>query len=396
MARLAILGIALGVATLLLTQSVLSGFEKVFKESLMDFSAHVAVLRYGGIGQPEELIQQIEKEWGEQIEAVTPFLYRESLLVAGGKVRGAALKGIDPSSFSQVYGVKVNSWLQQGQGLPSANSMKELLNISGKVPSLVLGVDLARDLGVSAEQPFVKVFLPEENSKPSKQKHRFQSFRVTGTFRAGLKELDEGFALLDRESLAQVFGEDPRSSAAATGLEFRLKNPELAPVVAQEMESALGPGYEVYSWQRMNESLFHALRLERILFFVLMSMVVAVAAFNIIGVLVLMIFEKRREISLLRALGSSSRGLRRLWVLQGLSLGGVGVLGGVLIASLLGWGLQKSKLFHLAKEVYWVEELPLQASWWVLLTVIGVTLCFIWLATRFAVREIRRAPLDFS
>lgn len=397
-ARLAILGIALGVATLLLTQSVLSGFEKVFKESLMGFSAHVAVLRYGGIPDPKNLQKQMNDQWGEELAGATPFFYRESLLVAGGKVRGAALKGIDPAQFEEVYGLQIKPWedfvLSEGAWQQSPEAIQALLLSPSEAPPLLLGEDLAKSLGVGREQNLVKVFLPKQGTDSEKALHRFENFRVVGTFNAGLKELDAGFALVDQARLAQVFGEDTAASSPATGLEFRLHDPERAPMIAAAMEEALGPGYEVYSWQQMNEPLFHALRLERVLFFVLMAMVVAVAAFNVIGVLLLMIFEKKKEISILRALGLSLARLKKIWLLQGLGLGLLGALGGLILASVLGLWLKNSQAFRLAKEVYWVENLPLEASATVALSVLGASLLLIGLASLFALRQLKKAPLQ--
>jgi lipoprotein-releasing system permease protein len=173
-----------------------------------------------------------------------------------------------------------------------------------------------------------------------------------------------------------------------------LSHPDEAPYWAEHLKKLLGLGYEVLSWQRLNAPLFQALRMERSMFFVIMAMVVAVAAFNITGVLILMIFDKSREISILRAMGASRRGIRRVFALEGLWIGLVGAGAGIVLGALLAWGIHASGILKLAKEVYFISELPVELSGTVLLTVFLASLSIAYLATRFAVTRLNRAPLD--
>lgn len=383
--RLAVIGVAMGVATLTLTQGVLSGFEKVFRQAILGFNAHLVVLKLDGMNQPEEEEGYLRQEMGDAVLQAASFFYREGLLVAGGKVKGAVFKGINPLTFEEVYDVK----LRPIAGAQLTATIKELLEVPGDFPKIVLGEDLAEKLQIRKGQSKVKAFLPTDAPKED-GKQRFQVFEVAGTFSSGLREFDEGFVLADASVLQGIYG----VKGQATGIEMTLADPETAPYWAGHLKKLLGLGYEVLSWQRLNAPLFQALRMERTMFFVIMAMVVAVAAFNITGVLILMIFDKSREISILRAMGASRRGLRRVFALEGLWIGLVGAGAGIAIGAVLAWGIRASGILRLAKEVYFISELPVELSGTVLVTVFLASLAIAYLATRFAVTRLNRAPLD--
>ena len=383
--RLAVLGVALGVATLTLTQSVLSGFEKVFQQAILGFNAHLVVLKLDGMNRPDEEEGFIRQELGDALRQATPFFYREGLLVAGGKVKGAVFKGINPLTFEDVYDVE----LRPTQGAQVPAKIKDLLEAPGEFPKIILGEDLAEKLQIQREHNKVKAFLPTDTPKED-GKQRFQVFEVVGTFSSGLREFDEGFVLADAAVLQGIYGVPKQ----ATGIEMTLKQPEQAPYWAERLKKLLGLGYEVLSWQRLNAPLFQALRLERSMFFVIMAMVVAVAAFNITGVLILMIFDKSREISILRAMGASRRGLQRVFAIEGLWIGLLGASAGIVLGAVLGWIIRTSGILKLAKEVYFISELPVELSGTVLITVFLASLFIAFLATRFAVTRLNRAPLD--
>jgi lipoprotein-releasing system permease protein len=254
---------------------------------------------------------------------------------------------------------------------------------------VVLGRDLADKFQWEGEKALVKAFLPTEQME-EKGKATFQLFEVAGTFESGLKEFDEGFVLADAGLLQGIFA----SPGEATGIEMTLHHPEKAPYWEEHLKKLLGPGYEVLSWQKLNAPLFQALRIERSMFFVVMTMVVWVAAFNIAGVLILMIFDKSREISILRALGSTRKGLRRVFSLEGLWIGFLGAVSGMGLGLGLAWLIRVSGILHLAKEVYFISEFPVEISGTVLLSVFGASLVVAFLATRFAVARLGKAPLD--
>ncbi len=385
-ARLALTGVALGVATLLVTQSVLSGFERVFQETILGFNAHLVVLKLGEGNEAEGLQDRLLSELGPAVKTMTPFLYRETLLAHGGRVKGTVIKGIDPLTFSKVYAVKVRPW-----GKPQLTAkIEDLLKNPEETPRVILGADLAESLKLSGEVPQVRVFLPGGVQDSNSSRARFLPLEVAGTFETGLKEFDQGFALMDLKQL-QAWMAAP---GAITGYEMRLNDAKAADYFAGLVKDKFGFGYDAVSWQRLNAPLFQALRLERKLFFIIMALVVVVAAFNIIGVLLLMIFEKSREVSVLRALGGPYSGIKRLFAWQGLWLGVQGCLAGTLLGGGIVFLLKKTQIFKLTKEVYYIEELPVDLNFTVLGTVIGISLLITWLATRIGVANLDRSPLD--
>lgn len=384
--RLAIVGVALGVTTLTVSQAVLSGFEKAFLKSILGFNAHLVVLKEGEMRNLSEEQHRILPLLQSNSLSVTPFLYREGLFLAKGQVKGAVLKGIDPLTFQGVYDVNVRPW--SDSQVPA--NIQELLKPRGALPRMILGADLAEELGVTGSAEPIKVFLPKQAGDGPVGEKDFQVFEASGTFSTGLYEFDHGFAFVDLASLQKVFG----VTEVVSGLEFRLRDPMRADAVAQEIKNRLGLSYDAVSWKKLNGPLFKALRLERFAFFVVMSMVVAVAAFNIVGVLLLMIFQKSRDISILRAMGANLSGLKRVFGWQGLSIATVGCLGGLLLGGVLLQILKRSGWFKIAKEVYLIGELPVDFSWTVMGSVAAAGLGISWLATQVAVARLKRVPLD--
>lgn len=378
----AALGIALGVATLTVTQAVSSGLEKAFYQSILGFNAHLAVRKHGEMEDPKAEEKRFREALGPDALASTPFLYREVLLVAQGRVKGAVLKGIDPLTFPEVYAVKVRPRIDAQVPANIGNLLR-----AGEIPKVVLGADLAEALGLKGNGDKVKIFVPQEGEKSG---GRFQIFEVTGVFQSGLYEFDQGFALADIAELQKIFAVPGK----ATGIEWRLKDPSRAERLAKELKENFRLPYDVISWQQLNGPLFQALRLERSVFFVVMSMVVVVAAFNIIGVLLLMIFDKTREISILRAMGAPQRGLRWVFGLQGLALGGAGCLMGLALGMGVGWILRTTQWVKPVKEIYLVDRLPVDLSPVVVASVVLVSLLVSFLATQFGVARLKKTPLD--
>ena len=383
--RLAVLGLALGVATLTLTQAVFRGFEQVFRQSILGFNAHLVVLKEGEMTDLEAEFSKIRRSLGDEYQDGTPFLYRETLLVAHGKVKGAVFKGIDPLTFARVYAVKVRPWT--GTQVPA--KIEDLLHAPVQFPAVILGKDLAEELEIRGPDETIKVFLPTQASK-NKGGQEFQSFQVVGTFTTGLYEFDHGFAFADLSRMQQLV----KAPGAATGIEMLLRHPLNADEIAGRLQGDLGLGYQAISWQKLNGQLFSALKKERWMFLVIMAMVVAVAAFNIIGVLSLILFDKSREVSLLRALGASRAALKRLFALQGLTIGAVGCFAGLLLGVGVAWLVKATGLLKLEKEVYLVERLPVEWSPALVMTVVAVSLGITLLVSWVAVTRLNKMPLD--
>ncbi|HKY64529.1 MAG TPA: ABC transporter permease [bacterium] len=383
--RLAVFGVALGVATLTLTQSVMSGFEKVFRESILGFNAHLVLLKQGEMEDIPAEEKAIQAKLGADYRGGTPFLYREGLLVAKGRVKGAVLKGIDPLTFNRVYAVKVRPFSRTQ--VPA--KIEDLLKTDKGLPALVLGSDLAKELEVEGLGSTLKIFLPKRGAEKGGEEN-FRTFEVTGVFSTGLYEYDHGFAFVDLQTLQGLLEAEGRAS----GIEMVIRDPAAAEAIAENLEAGLSPAYQAVSWQRLNGPLFSALHKERLMFLIIMAMVVAVASFNIVGVLLLMIFDKAREISILRSLGATVGGLQRVFAYQGLAIGAVGGILGIGLGAGIAWLVQRTEWLKLEKEVYLVERLPVEWSPEVALTVGAVTLAVTLVASLVGVSRLKRSGLD--
>lgn len=383
---LATFGVALGVATLTLTQAVAVGLEKIFHDSILGFNAHLVVQKMGEMEDPQGETKRIRELLGDEVLATTPFLYREVLLVSHGKVKGAVLKGIDPLTFNQVYAVKVRP---RAETQVPAN-IKDLLQAPADFPRVVLGKDLAEALGISGEGANVKIFVPSPQAAGKKVTGTFQVFAVSGIFETGISKFDEAFAIVDLGAMQKVFDK----IGWASGIEIKLKDPDRAIELEENHRQNFLLPYDVRSWQKLNAPFFRALTMERILFFLIMGLVVVVAAFNIVGVLLLLIFDKTREISILRALGASESGLKRIFGLTGLMLGGAGSILGVVMGFGVAFLIRSTGWIRPVKEIHFVDRLPVEISLPLVAVVIGASLAITLIATWFGVSRLKSSGLD--
>ncbi|MDZ4224652.1 MAG: ABC transporter permease, partial [bacterium] len=289
MQRIVVAGIAIGVAALLMSLSVTQGFERDYKKALLSFNAHLMVLPVEERGVSKEEIAK-----GIDAESITPYLYREALLIHKGRIKGVVLKG---------------------QNLPAGQAGTEDRRPKDEI---VLGGALAQTLGVQKGET-VRLLLPNGRDISAKN---VKEIKVGETFQSGLYEFDSQFALLDIETLQNFFSL-PKDFQ---GYEIRISDPEQAPLVAEKLEEMLGPLVTVENWIDINRPLFEALRMERWLFWILMGLMVFAAALNLIGAVLLSIFRRLKTTSILRALGVPPWKTRLLFTLQGFLLGLLGVV----------------------------------------------------------------------
>lgn len=452
MRLIAITGIAIGTATLLVTLAIVKGFEREYKRSILDFNAHVVVLRAGEIQDLKEstdfaagLIQsQDEKNflkkyelmtpiwrlygsasrWIEKkhddlayeiedrpgllsfwekfhpnnivarmpagwqrfvdkfsdaqtkgVTGITPFLYREGLLISKGMIKGVVIKGIDPATIRQVNQMQIF--------LPAHESLKEALNPASKEPQVVLGRALARNMGLLSDdgtlsRPKITLMAPTERNEK-----KFITAVITGTFESGLYDYDSNFALMNIKEAGKIF-EVPK--IAATGIEIKLDDPGKAPAIADRINEGLGAAYQAITWNELNRELFKALALEKLTFSIIMGILVIVAAFNIIGVLILLIYHRTHEVAVLKALGMRNNTLQKIFIRGGIATGVIGTSTGLLLGLIVSWILKKFDLIRLSPEVYFLSTLPIDFSWTIcgMIAVFSLFMCFItsWIASK--------------
>lgn len=447
MRAVAITGIAIGAATLVTALSIVSGFQREYRRSILDFNAHVVVLEAGettdlaptvnyasGLTQTEqekkfserfawlmpavsgmkgiyqsminlhddisyrfedrpEFYEAWEKISPERLNAlvpgffkrlyrtnqkgvvgVTPFLYREGLAISKGIIKGVVVKGIDPATIRQVNQMRLN--------LEGDVSINEALG-SSKTLKVILGKALSERLGSPAR---ITLMVPE--TVKGKQ---FVPAEVAGTFESGLYDYDSQFALVNIEEARRIF---ETGKIKATGIEIKLDDPEKAAAVAYALNNGLPARYQAITWAELNRDLFDALALERLVFSIIMGTLVVVAAFNIIGVLVLLICYRAHEVAILKALGMRTELLRKIFTRSGVSTGLVGTVIGIGMGVGISWAVKHFHLIRLEPEIYFLSALPIDISWPICGIIAFFSLLMCYFTSRMAAKRLALLPIS--
>jgi lipoprotein-releasing system permease protein len=307
------LGIALGVAALIIVLSVMNGFQKEVRDRMLAVVSHIEV--YGPAGGQLADVQQTLREARAhpQVVGAAPFVAAQSLLARGEDMRGAIVRGIDPALEPQVSDL--------GRAMDGAT----LARLQPGAFGVVLGAELARLLGVRAGDP-VTLIAPSGQPTPAGIVPRLKQLTVVGTFDSGHYEYDSGLVLLHIEDAQRIFRlEGP------TGVRLKLADLHQARTVAMDLAGSLSGGVIVRDWTRQNRTWFAAVQLEKRMMFIILTLIVAVAAFNLVSTLVMTVTDKRADIAILRTLGASPRSIMGIFVVQGAAVGVIGTLAGLLL-----------------------------------------------------------------
>jgi lipoprotein-releasing system permease protein len=340
---IAMAGMALGVMALILVLGVMSGAEEEFMGKILGTTAHVMVLDAGGKGIEDVDGVLAKVRQNPQVRAASPFVLQQAMLSTDQGATGVVIRGIDPTVGQAELGRRV----KQGN----------LAALDGPTPGIALGRELARTLGAYVGQT-VTAISPRGAVTAVGTIPKMRQFRVVAIFEIGLYEFDNALAYTSLASAQQFADLDHRVS----GIEIRVTDVYRARRVAEELARTLGFPYWTRDWMDMNRNLFSAIQLEKTAMFVILTLIIFVAAFAIISHLILMVAEKRREIGVLRALGASARSVMLVFVAEGVLIGGVGTVVGTVLGVTLG-GLQQT--YHIVKipgDVYQLSALPMRMS----------------------------------
>jgi lipoprotein-releasing system permease protein len=309
------LGIALGVAALIIVLSVMNGFRKEVQNRMLAVIPHVEVMSADGEALPDWRATAAQLRAvpgvGEQVEGVAPFISEQALMARGDDMRGVIVRGIVPADEATVTDI--------------AAQLRDTV-LARLVPGewdVVLGIELARSLRVH-EGDKVTVVLPGGQVTPAGVVPRLRQLTVVGTFNAGHYEYDSTLALVHLNDAAKLF-----RTEGPIGVQLRLKDLNQARSVGSRLRDALGPGYTVRDWTRTNRNWFSAVELEKRLMFIILTLIVAVAAFNLVSTLVMTVTDKQSDIAILRTLGASPRSVMAIFMVQGALAGVIGTLAGV-------------------------------------------------------------------
>ncbi|MCH8504764.1 MAG: lipoprotein-releasing ABC transporter permease subunit [Ectothiorhodospiraceae bacterium] len=379
------LGIALGVTALITVLSVMNGFERELRERILGMVAHATIQ---GAGEPLSDWQGLREEVLEhpRVTGAAPYVTGEVMLTRGGDVSGAMLRGIVPEFEGDVS--RVMELIATG----SAEALQP-----GEY-RIVLGSALARMLGVDVGD-MVTVVTPEARATVAGIVPRIKRFEVAGTFHIGMYEYDRGLALVHMEDAATVM----RLGQGATGLRLEFDELMAAPWLARELALTLDGRYRVRDWTREHANFFRAVQTEKTVMFVILTLIIAVAAFNIVSTLVMVVNEKRADIAILRTLGATPGSILRIFVIQGAVIGVFGTLLGTAGGIALALNVETivpaiESLFgaqFLPADVYYISDLPSELRSSDVIRISSVALVLSLLATLYpAWRAARTDPAE--
>jgi lipoprotein-releasing system permease protein len=308
------------------------------------------------------------------VAAATPFVYSQVMLRTASGASGAVLRGIDPDSAGRVI----------------RNIEPEVLAAMGRstddaAPAIVLGKELARSLGV-VRGDSLYVISPRGFLSPTGHVPAMKRFTVAGVFASGMYEYDGSLAYVPLSAAQRLL----RLDGAVTGIEIRLDDIYSADRIGKAISGQLGFPYWTRDWMQMNRNLFSALKLEKTVMFIILVLIVLVAAFNIASTLIMMVMEKTKDIAIMKAMGATNRSIRRIFVFNGMIIGAVGTVLGVCLGFLACFLLDRYKFIELPGDVYYITTLPVRLETLdvVLIAAAALVICF--LATLYPARQASR------
>jgi lipoprotein-releasing system permease protein len=346
-------GVALGVAVLIAVLSVMNGFEQELRSRILSLMPHATISAFGdGVDDWRAMADRVRTNVG--IVASAPYIEEQALLIAGGESAGVAVTGILPE-------------LERGVSeLPAKMKDGSFDALQPGTYGIVIGSELARTLDVDVGDRVVMA-TSQSIVTPAGVMARMRGFKVVGTFSSGLYEFDRNFAYVHLDDAARLYRKEGRVS----GLRLKVEDIFAAPRIVREVAIGLGGGYYVNDWTNKNANFFHNIQLAKSMFFIILLMVVAVAAFNIVSTLVMIVKDKRSDIAILRTMGATPRSILAIFMTQGVGIGVIGTLAGIALGVALAFSLEwlvhgLEALLHtkfLNAEVYNIGELPARVSW---------------------------------
>jgi len=391
---ISVAGIFLGVAALIIVLAVMNGFETDLRNKILGVNSHIVVTDYrGGMQNYRQVMGEIVAIPG--VEAATPFIYSQAMLKSGSSTTGVVLRGLSTKGALKVINIgKIKEGSLQGletEGKPTGGA-------KAPRPGIVIGRELAKNLGLFLNDP-VFVISPSGVSTPMGMMPRMKAFIVAGIFESGFYEYDSTLAYISLEECQSFLN----MGYMVTGLELRVYDIYKAGQIARQIEKKLGFRYWARNWMEMNRNLFSALKLEKRVMFIILSLIVLVAAFNIISALIMIVMEKNKDIAILKAMGATRSGIMKIFIFQGVIVGAIGAFLGTLAGLAVALNLEKISLFIerlfgfkiLPGDVYYLSELPSQVNYGDVAIIILGTLLISFLATIYpSWRASRLAPAE--
>jgi len=363
-----VLGVALGVAALTVVLAVTTGFQKQFRDKVLGVNAHVIVLKSQATFAEYRDVMKTAQSIDPDVLAVQPFIFAEMLVTRGkGEISGVAIKGIDPKLVRGVLDLEKHM-------IEGSVDTLAVVPKPGELPPIIMGKELAHKLKAKVGDS-VTVVVPLSNIdfdtwKAKSSAPRTRKFRVSGIFYSGFDEYDRRLMYTALADTQELVGRGDQ----VMGVELKVKDVDRAEKIAVKLEKALGgPPYQVQDWYELNHNLFTALNLQKLALVIILTLIIIVAAVNMVSALTMMVTDKTREIAILKSMGGTSGSVAQVFQVVGLAIGGVGTLIGVGIGLatcyvVSGYG------YHLDPKVYLIDRLPIEVRPLEVLLVAGITM----------------------
>ncbi len=364
-----IAGVAVGVMALIVVIGVMTGFDEDLKKKILSVNPQIIVLSKGGrIGHYDQVAAKIKTVPG--VETVQPYLYTPVMFSTPGTISGGMLRGLDLSVLKA--GGPESLKMQKG-------SFTDLAAYEpGEPPAAAIGNELARRLGLEVGD-FFNLFIPRGALTPMGQLPRLRLFRVAAIFHSGMYEFDTSLVYVNLPAIQNLlhFGDQ------VTGLEVTIRDIYAAQEKGQDIITKLGDDFYFQDWIRMNYSLFSALKLEKIAMFVILTLIILVAAFGIASTLFMMVMKKTKEIAILKSMGATRQSIMKIFVMDGLLIGFFGTTLGLALGLILSALLKRYEFIKLPRDVYLISTLPVKIQTLDVVLIVGAAMLISFLATLY-------------
>ncbi len=372
---ISIAGVFLGVMALIIVLAVMNGFETDIKEKILGTYPHIILLKHGdrGISNYSAIIEQVKGY--KRVVSASPFIYNQVMLTSKANVSGVVIRGIDPDSAAEV--TNIGRTIMEG----SLGDLKKQGG-NGGVAGILIGKELARQLGTFLDDSII-VISSTGTITPMGMIPRMKQFKVVGIFNVGMIEYDSSLAYISLEEAQRFF----YMGDVVTGIGIKVDDINKVKEVAEIIQEDLGFPYWTRDWMEMNKTLFRALNVEKVIMFIILFLIVFVAAFNIVGTLIMAVMEKSKDIAILKSMGAPARSIMKIFIIQGLIIGSIGTILGCLSGLLAAINMETisnvvEKVLGLEvfpREVYFLDRFPSEVNptQVVIIVVVALMLCFL-------------------
>ncbi|OAM51367.1 cell division protein FtsX [Methylovorus sp. MM2] len=368
-------GIGLGVAALIIVLSVMNGFQEELRARILGVASHMQITGASNVLQDWPSVVKSVKD-APHVEAAAPYIMAQGMLSYGQSVQGALVRGILPADEDKVAELGAN--MRAGK----------LSDLRAGEFGIVLGAELAQSLGVILGDKVV-LMAPQGQFTPTGVVPRIKQFTVVGLFQIGMYEYDAGLALIHMSDAAKLYRMDTDVSGVRLKLDDLFKAPEVSQQIANQLSSQ--GNFYVTDWTQQHANFFRAIQMEKRVMFIILALIVAVAAFNIVSTLVMAVTDKRADIAIMRTFGASPRSIMQIFIVQGALIGVIGTVIGSVLGAIIALNIETIVPFiervigiqFLAKDIYYISELPSHLLWSDVFVITGMSFILSLLATLY-------------